>query len=356
MNPTNRFHQDMNTVHEMDQAALPEQLATVDLNLLVAFDALVRERHVTRAAERVGLTQSAMSHALGRLRTLLGDPLLVRGRGGMTLTPRAESLIVPLRSGLVILGRALSEPAEFHPESARRAFAIAAPDLFHVLAIPPLLERVRSQAPGVDIAVSDLSERRLPEQLETGEIDVAIVPQMDVPSAPPAGPSAPGLVRRTLFRDRFVCLMRADHPAFGQRRSARAAAKKTRLTLETYLALSHVLVSPTGEGPGVVDQVLARRGLRRRIALRLPHFYSALSIVAQSDLIVTAPSAMARLLRPELPVVAVPPPLSLPQHSIHLVWHERFSKDLGHGWLRDQVREVARPFLPSAEGHAGPTE
>lgn len=186
----------MNHIHT-DQAA-PEQLASVDLNLVVAFDALARERSVTRAAQRVGVTQSAMSHALRRLRDLLGDELLVRGRSGMVLTPRADALVVPLRSGLVTLGRALSEPSEFDPAGARRAFCIASPDLFDVLVIPPLLERIGKEAPGVDIRVIPIDERRLPEQLETGEVDVAITPLIERTGDGRVDDDAPGLLRRTL--------------------------------------------------------------------------------------------------------------------------------------------------------------
>jgi DNA-binding transcriptional LysR family regulator len=314
----------MNAVHD------PEQLAGVDLNLIVAFDALARERSVTRAAHRVGVTQSAMSHALRRLRDLLGDPLLVRGRSGMALTPRAESLVVPLRSGLMTLGRALAQPSVFEPATARRAFCLATPDLFDVLAIPLLLERIRRDAPGVDIAIVPLDEPRLADRLETGEVDAAIAPQIeDLPSEPA---SVSGLVRRRLFRDRFICFIRADHPA---------VRRKRRLSLASYAALSHALVSPRGEGPGLVDRILEQQGLTRRVALRLPHFYSALAIVAKSDLILTAPAGLALLVPGGLKVLALPPPLRLPQHSVNLLWHERFTKDPGHGWLRSLIVDVA---------------
>jgi DNA-binding transcriptional LysR family regulator len=329
----------MNAVH--DSVASLASLARTDLNLAVAFDALVRERNVTRAAQVVGVTQSAMSHALRRLRELLDDPLLVRGKGGMLLTPRAEALAVPVRSGLVTLARALLEPPSFDPASARRRFCIASPDLFDVLVIPSFLERIRQQAPGVDIAVQPVNEPRLAERLETGDIDVAVLPRIEEPAAEGAPDS--GLVQRTLFRDSFVCLMRADHPALDSR-GARRRPKPARrtLSLELYAQLSHVLVSLTGEGSGLVDRALEQHGLRRRIALRIPHFYSALAIVAKSDLVLTAPSALAHVASAELPVVALAPPLRLPRHSVNLVWQERFSSDAGHTWLRGVLAEVAR--------------
>jgi DNA-binding transcriptional LysR family regulator len=330
----------MNAIHDGERV-LPEQLSGIDLNLIVAFDALARERSVTRAAERLGVTQSAVSHALRRLRELLGDPLLVRSGSGMALTPHAESLVVPLRSGLITLGRALSRPAQFEPASAQRAFCLATVDLFEMLAGSPLLARVRREAPGIDINVVSASDRGLRDRLETGEVDVAIVAQMEDFRTGPADLTASGLVRRTLFRDRLVCLLRADHPALsggGRRRTGRAS----KLSLESYAALSHALVSPSGEGPGIVDKVLAQHGLTRRIALRIPHFYSALAIVAKSDLILTAPAALAGMGSAEMPVVALPVPLSLPEHSVNLIWHERLSNEPGHRWLRELLTEVAR--------------
>jgi DNA-binding transcriptional LysR family regulator len=337
MNQTRDIHTNMNIVHDPPSAA-PERLASIDLNLVVAFDALARERSVTRAAHRVGVTQSAMSHALRRLRDLLGDELLVRGRSGMVLTPRAESLVVPLRSGLVTLGRALTEPTGFEPASARRAFCIASPDLFDVLVVPPLLARIRNEAPGVDIRVITIDDDRLADQLETGEVDVAITPLIDRTENEPVQDDAPGLLRKKLLRDRFACLLRADHPVFGVRRRSALPA----LSLEAYAALSHVLVSPRGGGPGLVDEALQKHGLSRRIALRIPHFYAGLAIVAKSDLVLTAPAALGRLIPGDLPVVALHPPLRLPRHTVNLTWHERFTKDEGHAWLRRLVTEVAR--------------
>jgi DNA-binding transcriptional LysR family regulator len=330
----------MNTVHTAPERGSPEQLAAIDLNLLVAFDALARERSVTRAAERVGVTQSAMSHALGRLRDLLGDPLLVRGSGGMTLTARAEALVVPLRSGLVTLGRALAEPPVFEPAAVRRAFRVASPDLFDVLAVPRVLERIRSEAPGVDLGVAPVNDRRLGEALETGEIDAAVVPEVSGLRTQPAELGG-GLVRRTLLRDRFVCYLRADHPALGAR-SAKVGARSLELSLAAYVQASHAVVSPSGAGPGLVDHALEQRGLARRVALRIPHFYSALAITATSDLILTAPSALAQLVPEGSPLVVLPSPLPLPEHSLQLVWHERFSSDPGQRWLRDMLADVAR--------------
>jgi DNA-binding transcriptional LysR family regulator len=316
----------MSTVH-----IRTDDLIGVDLNLVVAFDALAREQSVTRAAHRLGVTQSAVSHALRRLRDLLGDPLLVRGRGGMVLTPRAQALVVPVRTGLLTLQRALSQSAGFDPATAKRAFAIVSPDLFDLLMMPALLERMGRDAPGVDIAVVAADERRLPERLETGEVDIAVVPRIvGVQREDP-----PGVLRRTLLHDTFTCFMRADHPALGR-------ARRRTLALDTYVGLSHALV---GEGLGFVDRALEAKGLTRRIAVRVPTFYAALSIVAHSDLVLTGPNPLRRLGAGLPPITALAPPLPLPEHALDLLWHERFTKDPAHAWLRTSITDVVRDVL-----------
>lgn len=349
MNPLTLLNAAMNAVHDRAEVS-PERFAGIDLNLVVALDALMRERSVTRAAARLGVTQSAVSHSLRRLRGLLGDPLLVRSGNGMALTPHAEALVVPVRSGLITLGRALSEPPAFEPRHARRGFVLASIDLFDVLVVPALLARIRAEAPNVDVSVLAAGDRQLAEQLETGEVDAAILPQMHGRRDEAGGP---GLVRKTLFRDRFVCLLRADHPALagGPRRGRGAAAKK--LTLERYLALSHVLISSGSTGRGLVDALLAAEGRARRITLRIPHFYSALAIVAQSDLVLTGPEGLISLARPDMNVLALPVPIALPDASVNLVWHERFGNDPGHRWLRELTAEVARA-VQSRSGRAQP--
>jgi DNA-binding transcriptional LysR family regulator len=185
--------------------------------------------------------------------------------------------------------------------------------------------------------------------LETGEVDIAIVPQIDdVRNEQPLAAES-GLVRRKLLRDGFTCFVRVNHPClFTQRRRRPKKTGQAALSLDSFVALPHALVSPTGEGPGFVDHILEQRGLVRRIALRVPHFYSALTIVAKSELILTAPTALSRLASADLPVVALPPPLPLPKHNVNLVWHERFSNDAGHRWLRELVAGVARQIQNDA--------
>lgn len=327
MNPMTCFYSSMSSFHTT------EDLHRIDLNLLVALDALARERNVTKAAERAGVTQSAMSHTLRRLRELFDDPLLVRGRGGMVLTPRAEALAVPLRSGLVSLARTLAEPAAFEPVHASRTFRIASPDLFDALVLPTLLQRLGRDAPSVDLAVVPMP-KRLADSLETGDVDLAIHPVLLDPEPFDLGTQVDAeLQSRTLFRDSFRCFVRSDHPALGGRR---------RLTLKAFTSLNHVLVSPGGEGAGLVDRILHAQGLRRRIALRVPHFATALEVIAQSDLILTAPSSLGRCPSAST-LVSRPAPLDIPEHAITMIWHPRFTEDPAHRWLRELMIDVTAP-------------
>jgi len=321
----------MSSVHDAE-------LHGFDLNLLVALDALARERSVTKAAEKAGVTQSAMSHTLRRLRELFDDPLLVRGRGGMVLTPRAEALAVPLRSGLVTLARTLVEPEPFDPANARRTFRIVSPDLFDALVLPALLRRIGRDASSINFAVVP-APKRIADSLETGDIDLAIHPVLLDPTPFDLGVQVdPELQRRTLFQDSFRCFVRSGHPLLARRR----------LTLNAYARLNHILVSPGGEGPGVVDRVMQHEGQERRIALRVPHFATALEVLAQSDLVLTAPSSLANC-SAAAGLASRPVPLKIPNHAITMLWHPRFAEDPAHRWLRGLLLQVTEevPTLPS---------
>lgn len=294
------------------------RLGAMNLNLLAALDALLSEGSVTRAAARMGVTQSAMSHSLRQLREVLGDPLLVRGPAGMTPTPRAAALREPVRRGLVELSRALAG-GEFDPASARRTFTLSCGDFFTVLLLPPLLDILRREAPGIDVTVRPTDGAREADLLEAGETDAAIV----VAIADRAT-----LRRARLFTETFVCLVREGHPEIGDG-----------LTLDTFVKVSHALISPRGSGPTLVDDALAKKGLTRRIALRVPFFLAAPHLIASSDLVLTAPRRIAELFARTLPLRIFPPPLPLAGFSVHLAWHERDDADPAHMWLR---RAIAR--------------
>jgi DNA-binding transcriptional LysR family regulator len=296
------------------------RLGAINLNLLSALDALLAEGSVTRAASRTGVTQSAMSHSLRQLREMLGDALLVRGPAGMVPTPRAVALREPVRRGLVELSRALAG-GTFDPATAKRTLSITAGDFFTVLLLPPLLDILRREAPGLDLVVRPTDGSREADLLEAGEIDAAIV----VAIADRAT-----LRRLRLFTETFVCVVRKDHPEVGET-----------LTLETFVRLPHALISPRGSGPTFVDEALLRQGLTRRIALRVPFFLAAPPIVATSDLVLTAPRRIAERFAAILPLRILEPPLSLAPFSVHLAWHERDDADPAHVWLRRAISRAA---------------
>ncbi|NMO15029.1 LysR family transcriptional regulator [Pyxidicoccus fallax] len=307
----------------------PADLTGINLNLVVALDALLTEANVTRAAERVGVTQSAMSHSLRQLRELLGDALLIRGRGGMVRTPRAEQLAAPLHRGLLELQRALRNEPVFEPATARRRFTLVTGDYFAATLLPELLALLGREAPHVDLAVRHLVVDQVSTPLESGEVDLGV-------GAFP--PDLPGLRQQKLFTEDFVCVVREGHPVI-----------RKGLDLDTYLRFPHVLISPRGEGVGVVDTELARRGRSRRIALRLPYFLTAPLTVVRSDHILTAPRRLVEPFTEAWPLQVLTPPVPLRTFDVVQFWHERFDDDPAHRWLRGVVHRAAgaEAALPS---------
>lgn len=300
----------MNSVH----------LGQVDLNLLVALDALIKSGSVTVAASQLGVTQSAMSHALGRLRRLLGDPLFVRGPRGLSPTARTEELRAPIASALGEIAAALQPRAPFDPARARTSFTIATNDYAELVLLPPLLQELTTRAPGVDLIIEGW-QKDIERRLEAGEVDLAV----GLPSA-----GVPGIRRQRLFSEGFVCMVRSRHPAV-----------RARLTLESFAALPHLLVAPHGRGRGVVDEALARAGLERRIALRVSHFLVAPRIVARSNLVLTLPERAARASAAR-GVRILPTPVEVPRFTMMLLWHERTQADPSQAWMRGLISAVGR--------------
>lgn len=296
------------------------RLAALNLNLLVHLDALLQERHVTSAARREGVTQSAMSHSLAKLRAQLDDPLLVRRGRRNELTPRAAALERPLRATLLDLQRLLARRGRFDPRSIERTFALACPDFLSVLVLPAVLETLARRAPGVSLEVVPAARPRYAELLASGELDFALGAVLS---------PGPGVQRATLYHERFVGLVRKGHPA------ARS------LTIERYARLGHALIT-IGEtsGPTWVDDQLRLRGLSRRIVLRTRSFLAAPLLVAQTDLVLTAPERLCRYLAQRYPLVLVDVPVELPEYDEELLWHERFDEDPAHRWLRGVFEEA----------------
>ena len=289
-----------------------------DLNLLRVFDAVLYERGVTPAAARLGLTQPAVSNALARLRAMFGDALFVRTAAGMDPTPFARELAEPVRQALALLESALAHGPGFDPASSTRAFRFYMSDLGQVEFLPPLVERVQNAAPGVRLEAVAADLEHIADALGAGALDLAIG------FLPALGPP---VQRRPLFRDPYLCLMRAGHPA-------------KRLTKKNFLAASHVLVTYRGGGHRVIEEALERAGVARRIALRVPHFTVVPMVLERTDLILTLPARVARVYERQGKFKCLPPPVPMPPAEVAVHWHERFEADPGNRWLREQVVEL----------------
>jgi DNA-binding transcriptional LysR family regulator len=297
-------------------------IAGVDLNLLKAFDALYAERHVTRAGLRIGLSQSAMSGALTRLRDLFDDELFVRAPSGMQPTPRADDLAGPLFDALQLIRSALHADG-FDPAAAGQAFTIAMSDYAAFVLLPSLLARLGVDAPHVDVHIRGIFGRdEALELLDSGEANLAIGFPMEA--------SARILVR-PLVRETFTCIARHGHAAF----VADAG-------LEAFAAATHLLISPEGDRSGLVDRELAKRGLERRVSLSLPQFLVAPFVIANTDLVATLASRVARRFAEIGAGIALhEPPIDLPSWQILMMWHRRTDSHAASAWLRDIIGEVA---------------
>ncbi len=297
----------------------------IDLNLLVAFDALMSERSVTRAGARIGRTQPAMSAALARLRALLQDELFVRAPTGLQPTPRAVDLAEPLGHALAEIQRTLEFTQAFDPSSSAVVFTLGLSEHpTHVL-LPRLVERLGETAPSITLRVRSFTARDdAMILLDAGEIDLAV--------GVPATTSAARILTRPLFEERFVCVLRRGHPA--------AAGP---LDLPAFLALSHLLVSPENERFGDVDVALARLGLKRRLGLTLPRMYAAPTLVARSDLIATLMAGVIDASGHGDELVVLAPPIELDPVPFVLFWHRRNDAHPAQRWLRETVAALHAP-------------
>jgi len=287
----------------------------IDLNLLVAFDALMAERSVTRAGVRIGRTQPAMSAALSRLRTLLGDELFVRSPEGLQPTPRALDLAEPLGHALAEIQRTLEFTQVFNPASSTATFSIGLSEHAAFVVLPKLLASLRQHAPNIVLLVRNFVHRDdAVALLDAGEADITI----GVPHAP-----AGRILSQALFEESFVCILRKGH--------AEAGAP---LTMESFLRMSHLLVSPENERFGAVDAALAKQGLRRRLALTLPQLYVAPALVASSDLVATLMEGVVHASGYADKLYISPPPLTLGRVKFGMSWHRRNDVHPAQRWLR----------------------
>ncbi|MEM9300568.1 MAG: LysR family transcriptional regulator [Pseudomonadota bacterium] len=302
-------------IHEMDN------VGALDLNLLRVFDAVMAERNVTRASERLYLSQPAVSHALGRLRHALQDDLFVKVPAGVRPTPKALELSGPVGEALAALERALNPPV-FDPKTSSRVFRIATHDYLVTVLIAELAAALAARAPGVSVRIRPTEGRAL-EMLDAQEADMAISAFGELPER---------FDEQVLMQDRYVCLMRPDHPlATG------------RITLKRFAAARHLLISPRGDARGFVDDALAAHGLTRHVAMIINQFSPAGGIVAASDLVVTASERIALAQAGRHQLVTRPCPVEVPATFTRtsVVWHRRLGEHPALAWLRALLVEVA---------------
>ncbi len=297
-------------------------LAGVDLNLAVVLHALLTERSVSRAAKRLGLSQSATSHALGRLRELLHDPVVVRTRDGVAPTPRADALAAQLGMALDVLEKALLGAPAFDPKTAEHRFYVSASDYAEFVLLPPLLARIREDAPGVDVWVRPYDEG-LGEHLRRGDVDIVL-------GVAAAMADGGGIKSAALFDERFVCVVRKGNPLL-----------RGKMTPERFAAARHAFIAPRGRPGGAVDDALAALGLERRVVFAVPHFLIAPHVVAETDLVVTVAERVARAYSKSLPIQIFAPPVPLPPFTLSMFWHRRHDADPAHVWLRAALAAAA---------------
>jgi DNA-binding transcriptional LysR family regulator len=307
-------------------------LSRADLNLLVLFEIVLAARHVGRAAERLNLSPSAVSHGLKRLRRLFNDPLFLRTPKGVVPTARATELAEPIAEALARVRSVIATAEPFDAAKSTRRFTIGAPDGVSAVFLRPLLAELRRLAPGIDIGVRQL----LPPQggttigrawepvladLEARTIDIAVAPMDDVPAR---------FVARTLYEEDFVIATRAGHPF----------ARNP--TLHRYCGMEHLVVSLTGDPYGFVDEALAKHGRSRRVALTVPNFVMALAIISETDVIAALPRQLVAMHAARFGVVSTQAPLPLPLFQIRAIAPKVAMMDAGLAWLFETMRAAVQ--------------
>lgn len=295
-------------------------LNTFDLNLLRTFDAVLREGSLTSAGAQLGLSQSAMSHALQRLRALCNDPLFVRTTKGMTPTAFAQTIAAPLAAALATISSALSTNISFDPATSTRRFKILTTDIAELIFLPQLMPLINRQAPGVSVDIAQVERTQYRDALETGVADIALgrLPELHR-----------DFYQQHLFDEPFVCLMRKDHPVIGQR-----------LGMQQFMDSWQISISEPAQVEAILKRALGAKAARRKIALHLPHHVVVPMILARSDLIAVLPKAAGEAFLDVLNLKALALPFKVPAARVHQFWHQRAHHDAGHKWLRNMIAEL----------------
>lgn len=295
-------------------------LSRIDLNLLVVLEAIYTEGGLTRAGERLNVTQPAVSHSLGRLRDLLGDPLFVREGHGMVPTPFTRNLIEPLRQNLRAMELTLNEAKRFDPSVSEQRFTLGCRDALELRVLPGLMQGLSELAPELEIATVTFRRRDMEADLFSGHLDLVTDSLL---------PRSRNIRHVHINTDPLVVMARKGHPALAEE-----------LDLATYLRQRHILVTSRRTGPGLEDFELARRGLQRKVSLRCQHFFAASRVVRETDLLLTMPGRLAGLINLDDACALAPFPLEMPPQDLYLCWHANVDNDPANSWLRERIISV----------------
>jgi len=300
-------------------------LKSVDLNLLVAFDALMSERSVSRAAAKLGITQSALSHALKRLRIMFGDPLMRRGPRGMEPTERAISLQQPMNGILANIHSIISTKLAFDSARTKRTFKLSMSDAMSVEALPLIVRKLRKHAPNIDLLVTSSGPKDACARIINDEVEIAIgvFPHVQ-----------PELLRRELYRDELICVADKNNPLL----------RRGRMDEKSYLASPHVTVAPNLDSGVQLDEIFVAMGLNRRVVATVPHYIALPALIRGTDLIGHTRLRLVNVLRSSSNLVVFPIParIRVPELSFEEIWHARYEDDPGHRWLRDLINDAVR--------------
>ncbi|MDB5744197.1 MAG: LysR family transcriptional regulator [Polaromonas sp.] len=290
-----------------------------DLNLIRVFLAVAKHRSVTEAGLNLGLTQSTVSHSLARLRALCNDQLFVRTSDGMAPTTAASAMIEPLEKALAVVRASMKGTSTFNPLTDDRCFNIVLSEIGQLIYLPQLIDHLTREAPHVTVKVLHLPIDQYRNALMSGDADLSIghLPTLQN-----------GFHQLKLFDDPYVCMLRADHPHI-----------HASMSMRQYLAASHIVVEPPGRGPGLVEQALSRDRNKRRIVMRLPHFFAGPLILRRTNYLMTAPSRVKVALSDLNNIRFVPLPFKVELMHVKVLWHERMHHDAGHRWLRNTIAE-----------------
>jgi DNA-binding transcriptional LysR family regulator len=305
-----------NDMHEM------HNLPSLDTRQIRLIAELTTLRSISAASRKIGLSQSAASHALAKLRKQLGDPLFTRVAHGLQPTPYGERLGTAARQALDLLVAGLGSNRPFDPRTTTRRFTIYANDVGQTVFLPRLIALLKTQAPRATVRAAPIPLVNPGDALSAGDVDVAAGFFDNLTT---------GFRQSLLFRERYVCAVRANHPKF-----------RGGMTLEAFKTCEHAMADATGMAHAVIDRFLARHGIQRNIALRVPGFLVLPMVIASSDLLAVIPSRLAEAFVSHLPIKILRPPISIPPFDIRLYWHERYHHDPGLAWFRKAFVDLFR--------------